>query len=428
MKQLLSIIAVLVLFSACRKSHSDDPEVPVRRTVIVYMAGENNLTSYAQSDIEEMIQGAKGMGNDCRLLIFVDRASATEKPFLARITSDSKQPIDTLYKYQADFYTADAQRFQEVLSRARALCPAQDYGLVLWGHANGWIIRSDSATNTPTYAPRRAYGVDSGNNTSSISGRWMNIPSMAKALQELGIKFKFILSDCCNMQNIETAYELRKYADYLIGSPAEITGSGAPYEKVVKDFFLTDDEQLYKGICDDYNAQVDLVGGHLPINVIKTDCLEQLANATRKVLPLIATNLPKDDFDKGHIYYYCMIKSDGWSYIYPKEEKTLYDMNDIIRWGLDDNVAAYEEWHTALSDAVIYNKMSTYWHANSIQSDNASKTFVDFTVTTENYGGVSMFFPLTKYDTSKNLNLYNYNQDIKKMQWYYAVGWSEVDW
>ena len=68
--------------------------------------------------------------------------------------------------------------------------------------------------------------------------------------------------------------------------------------------------------------------------------------------------------------------------------------------------------------------MSTFWHANYLESDYTEKSFYDFTVTEEAYGGVSMFFPLEKY----NNGITNFNKDIKKMGWYYAVGWSELGW
>ena len=46
-------------------------------------------------------------------------------------------------------------------------------------------------------------------------------------LQEL----KFIFADCCNFMCLESIYELRQVADYIIGSPAEIPEIGAPYTR-----------------------------------------------------------------------------------------------------------------------------------------------------------------------------------------------------
>ena len=156
-----------------------------------------------------------------------------------------------------------------------------------------------------------------------------------------------------------------------------------------------------------------------------TSQLEALAQATRNILPTVTANVPKDDFGQGHIYYFGVVENDGWTVKYLKNEKAFYDMNDIILWGLTNAnmTEAYGTWRTAFDQAVVYSKMSTFWHAQYLEQ-KSDKTYKDFTVTSENYGGVSMFFPLTKYDNSS----FKHNENIKKMSWYYAVGWSELGW
>ena len=410
MKHLLIIAAATLILAGC-KSDSDAPKpFTAKRTVIVYMAAETNLSAYAQEDIDEMISGAKTLSDDYRLLVFVDRASQTEKPFIARVTRNTAQPLDTLYHYPTDFYSSAPDNFREVLGRAQQLCPAESYGLVLWGHADGWAIETDSVAR----APRRAYGIDNGVNTSIYGGadaKWLNLPSMRKALTQLGTPWKFIFCDCCNMQSVETAYELRGVTDYLIASPAEITGVGAPYDVLVKDFFITSsDEQMYQAICDDYYAQLDYVQGHLPISVIRTANISRLAEATRVILPQVSQYIGQENATKGVIYYYAHNRNS-------ENEKVMYDAKNMISRALSDDPAAYSAWLNQLDQTVVYKRMSTYWHANCVY-------FSDFTVTEDTFGGVSMFFPLAKY----NVVTHRYNEAIKQFGWYYAVGWSEVGW
>lgn len=413
MKHFLILFGLFLMVTSCSKDEIEKvPTPPAKRTVVVYMAADNNLSNYAypQNDLNEMVLGRRQVASSENLVVFVDRINGNEKPFIAKVTGNNTHPLDTIYKYTSDFYSSDAEKFVEVLHRCIQLCPAtKDYGLVLWGHASGWIIDNDSI-KAPSLAPRRAYGVD--------GKMWLNIPSMRKALQSLNLKWKFIFSDCCNMQNIETAYELKDCAEYLIAAPSEITGSGAPYNTVVPALFIHDDEQMYQTICDNYYAQIDIKGGHLPISVIKTDKLNDLATATKAVLPAVVDNLPHDDFGDGHIYYF-----GDWK-TYDDRYKTLYDMNDIIRWATTNDEAAYSAWKDAFDQTVIYKRMSTFWHANYLQYDFDNKYFYDFTVTEEAFGGVSMFFPLEKYNNGTT----HYNEDIKKMGWYYAVGWSELGW
>jgi len=414
MKHLFAIITTILLFTACQKDEEAAPYNPVKNvkhTVLVYMPSENNLSPYAQSDINEMIKGRQLVGDDCDLLIYVDRASKTEMPFIARINNSYEQSVDTLYKYPSDFYSSEPAKFQEVLQRMISFSPkSQDYGLVLWGHANGWILENDGQN-----VIRRAYGVDNGNNEATMQvkepARWLNIPDMAKSFKKVGKHWRFLLFDCCNMQNAEVAYELRDAADYIIASPAEITGEGAPYKELVPDFFIEDTEQMAIKMCADYYAQVDYVGGHLPISVVKTSQMQALADATREVIAEIAAWLQTSNPTQGIIYYY------NYDSAYkPEREKMMYDMNDMIRAALADAPEKFDAWKKALTNAVIYAEMSKKWHANSVN-------FSDFTVTAEKYGGISMFFPLAKYANASH----DYNNDIKKLAWYQAVGWNTLN-
>ena len=412
MKKLLTMICGLMLLVACEKDDAGSSKpAPAKRTVIVYMAGENNLNGLVNGDIQEMVDGMQNISDDYKLVAFVDNASKSTTPFIAQITNNSQHPIDTLYRYAEDFYSSDADNFREVLSRCMSLCPANDYGLILWGHASGWNIEANGST---TSAPRRAYGADNGDNSSALpttkTVKWLQIPDMSQALEALHVQFKFIFCDCCNMMNAETAYEIRKCTEYLIASPAEITGVGAPYNTMMKDFFNPNDEEMYKSMCADYNAQYDYVGGHLPISVVQTDKMEALAEATTKVLPMIADYTRRADATKGKVYYYAY----NVNYDY---EKVMYDMYGMVKAALEDYPVEFKAWQDAFYDTVIYSETSDRWHANTVN-------FSDFTVTTDNYGGISMFFPMEKYTKSFHL----YNEDIKQMQWYQAVGWSAVGW
>ena len=404
---------------ACSKDDApqDQPVIPARRTVVVYMSGENNLSPYLSDDLYELKIGRQRVGQNERLVVFVDRQSTTEKPFLALVTTDNR--LDTLYRYE-EAYSSDPARMADVLTKAIALCPAtEDYGLVFWGHANSWIIEKDSVA-----APaNRAYGVDSGyDHTMQSQSKWMNVPTMREVLASLPVKWKFIFFDCCSMLNAEVAYELREQTDYIIGSPAEIPGRGAPYSIVVKDLFNHDDVSMYTDICTHCNAQVgDYIGQHAPMAVVKTDAIVPLAEATRQVLPQVDAYLKSTSTaTEGAIYYYAANPS-------AEKEKTLYDMQDIIQTALKDDPSSYQTWHNAFQKAVVYSIPSTYWQANYVR-------FSDFTEMRDGVqvfkhgddccGVMSMFFPMAKYSGASH----DYNEGIKQLGWYYAVGWSRLGW
>lgn len=412
-------LLLLVLVSCGNDDSNDNPDmVTARRTVVVYMSGDNNLSTmgFLENDISEIKEGRKKVSKDENLVVYVDQKTDGKTPFLARVTQDGK--LDTLYRYHEDFYSSDPQRMTDVLNKAIQLCPAkEDYGLVFWGHATGWLIEKDSISH-------RAYGLDQYSNQSEgLQLCWINLPSLREVLTSLHVKWKFIFFDCCNMLNAEVAYELRENTEYLIGSPAEIPGKGAPYQLVVKDMFTHNDETLYTSLCNHYYEQDEEDEEHTPLAVVKTDAMPQLATATRQILPQLNLYLTtSEDPTRNAIYYY----GD------PKEEncKSLYDMQDIIHTALKDDDASYQQWKNAFDQAVVYSRSSTLWQTDfsDIYFDNYI-SFSDFTEIKDgirvfkhgdDYCGVmSMFFPMEKYNTT----LHPYNEDIKQLRWYYAVGW-----
>lgn len=410
MKHFLISISLLLLFAACHKNEDSVNPLPKgQRTVVVYMSGDNTLSSITRSDLQELVNGAKDkLSSSDRLVVFVDRISSVEKPFIARITGNSNQPVDTLYKYSSDFQASNPDNFVEVLSRVTKLCPANEYGLVLWGHATGWCIQENMTRNA---SPRHAYGIDNGNKDSSGNyGLWLNIPDMRTCFERLGIKWKFIFADCCNMMCIEVGYEIRNWAEYLIGSPAEIPGWGAPYDQMATILFSQSDT-FYEDIINTY---ADEYPDYLPLSAMRLSEMEQLAAATRQVMPAIAEHLHQGDAaaTRGIIYY----NSPGGRT--DQVNKSMYDMNDMIRTALDDS--AYKVWHEAFQKAVPVCVTSSMWETNGSNTVN----FNDFIVTDAKMGCVSMFFPLDKYENSKSV--YHLNTDIRLFQWYDAVGWSSV--
>ena len=136
MKQFQILICLLALcFAACGSDEPSpspvppDPPEPTgqsERTVLVYMAAHNNLSGFSSLDID--------------LMLFVDDQSSSEKSYFIRVKNGKL--IDSTFV--ADQSSADPALLEKALRYMREKYPAKSYGLVLWGHANGWIIKKDS--------------------------------------------------------------------------------------------------------------------------------------------------------------------------------------------------------------------------------------------------------------------------------------------
>ena len=225
----------------------------------------------------------------------------------------------------------------------------------------------------------------------------MNIPTMAKMLSKLP-HLSFIFADCCNFQCLESAYELRHVTDYIIGSPAEIPGVGAPYNTVVPAMF--EKTSFWQSIVDRYYEQ-RAEGFDVALSVIKTSEMENLTNATGIVLPSIKANINGKYPDmSGIIHYYY--------------DQKYYDANHFVLKFAPTN--EYTVWKQALDKAVIYKKMATKWM--TIVSWN--NYYTDFEMTEENYGGVSIFVP--QWSSASE------NDNIKKMGWYKAAHYEDIGW
>lgn len=415
MKQILFFMCCAVLITACKKDEEKKIPTNAQRTVMVYMSGDNSLSPAVSEDIQEMLQGASGIPLNCNLVAFIDRSISSEKPFIARITKEAK--LDTLYKYNDDFYASDPEKLSEVLKQITQLCPAKEYGLVLWGHASGWVVESD------TIAQKRAYGID--------NNKWMNITQMAKALkglkdQNVLPKLSFIFADCCNMLCAENGYELRDVTDYLIGSPAEIPGYGAPYQLVVPHLFNSG-SALYKGIIDtyyDYYADYSHLnyseksswpymedGYSVPLSVIDTKYIGELAYRTHDMLERATGGYPQypnsPDLTSIAFYWY-------------GDVPMMYDMRAVMERLLSE--ADFKLWEETYQLAVPYYRMSMKWMTIW---GSLARTFDTFDSNLK-YGCISMFIPQqNSYYSYGNMA---YNKTSINFGWNQVMDWKRFGW
>lgn len=426
MKKILIAICLLSGLTSCHHDDDTPEDNTARRTVLVYMAAENNLTRFATEDLEEMKTGSLKLAEDQNLVIYVDKAGSLTTPYIVRAMNG--ELVDTVFMKEA--LSADPTTLQDVIQYTREHFPAKSYGLLLWGHASGWLVStkdSISRTRGSSILEPKAYGGATGNNSSSSSGNyWMNIVPMAKAIQNgMGSDhLSFIFGDCCSFGCLEVAYELRNVTDYVIGSPAEVPDMGAPFDLIVPDMFIETDNfyakiidhyfdyylDIFKNNPQYYNKKVgDLAGYSVPLAVVKTSGLDNLAYATSTLLGTIAEKVSTSgslDLDK--VMYYAI-----------SQKKYSYDMYHVFK--KNTSAADFDTWKAAFLQAVPYRLFSMKWMTEISSLRNEME---NFDATKDDCGVVSMFFPSTYYNGTNP----NWNKAIQQYQWNNVIHWEQYGW
>ena len=372
------------------------------RTVLVYLAGKNNLSQSLQTNLEQMKAGSMHIGNNT-LLVFVRRDMQGEKPWLARVNNGEltdSVSLDDMGFGNSNMQACNPELMEQVMRYAFSHYPANEYGLVLGGHSTGWLIDEEPGQT-------RAFGVDNGDGYtySRKNKRWMNVPTMARVLERVP-HLKFIFADCCNFMCLETMYELRNVTDYIIGSPAEIPAEGAPYEQIIPALF--EKNTFCSSVIDIYYRTQN---GELPLSAVKTSAIDQLASATRYALDMVQAKIGNGYADTQGLIHYGY---SGSSIQFHQEYNLFYDAGDFFRSQLSEN--DYLQWKQALDKTVIEKRFAKQWRTCMTWR----YIYSDFEMTEEKYHGVSMYIP---QDANTEYGIYyaQNNEDIKQLKWYQSV-------
>lgn len=364
-------------------------------TVLLYMMGENSLSYFVREDLQEVVQGVKEMPENNHFVIFVDDASY---PYMIHYEKKNGKAIcDTLIRYTEDICSTDPKILKETLHTVYQRFPSNQYGLILWSHGDGWIPATQKAQT-------RFIGIDNETNShSSNIGPQMEIVDLANVLADFP-PMKFILFDACFMQSVEVAYELRNCAEYLIGSPMEIPGPGAPYHQIMDPMFAPEGTDVH-GIAYNYYAYYDteLNGGISTTYgaAISTICCAELENLAEETKTIIHSYIQKgSEITADQLYPYDF-----------RSRQFYYDLGDFVKQtATADEYSRWKgQWQRSVPDCyttpTVYSAYEGYIRMDS-----------------ERYHGISMYMP-------KEESRYNsYNEAFKQTQWYTAAGWDKTGW
>lgn len=201
---------------------------PKEWTIMVYMAGDNNLS-------EEMITGLKGMltnaGRANINLVAVYDSCRPSVPVQIYDFSKKLSGHQTLSRYSVDPkivaaipYTTKEfvgiKHFTKWVLR-QTKYKAHRYGLIVSGHSDGILGRALVRDDEPT-----------GNLDLKKLLRILN--DARSYIKRSRKKFDLLGFDSCLMSMLEVAYEFRDIADVMVGSEGNIPSSGWNYREIVE--------------------------------------------------------------------------------------------------------------------------------------------------------------------------------------------------
>lgn len=278
----LYTFAVLFCLYSCSKEPTNPViKKPISRTVIAYLAANNNLTNDAYSNINQMEEAIGDLEGN--LIVYATLRGAN--PALYKISSDKSPEIKSKkIKEYNPHNSSDPMVMKQVLQDIKNSYPAQSFGLILWSHATGWIPPDHGVIKV------KSFGDDNGSS--------MDIKDLKHALPD---DFEFILFDACSMSSIEVLYEIRDKAKYFISSPGEVIANGMPYNIITHDLFgdnIRSYQEIAQKYYDYYNSKSGLMRS-ATISIIDAKQLTEFAKASKQVL---STYQPTySDFNRNEI-------------------------------------------------------------------------------------------------------------------------------
>lgn len=374
MRRLLSAFLFLTIILASCTDEEVPKVITPTKTILVYMAGENSLSNFTRSNLKGIIEGA---GNtkieECNLLVYSDARNSLPK--LYKIEKNKSGVTDSvLVKTYDEQNSADVDVMRTVIIDIFSKYPAEEKGLFLWSHGTAWLP-SDLDNHL------RSFGQDGKHH--------MEITELREALPN---GLDYIIFDACYMSSVETVYELREKATYIMGSSTEIMGDGFPYKLTIPELLAdnTLENRLINSAKSFYNHYNEQSGFSRTgnISLIKTSELDDLATACRTIFAGRYTEDKMIDPSKYGLNIQALEYLTS-----PFQYSFLYDMKDYINAiGGDINIKA-----------VTYKETTQYSYFDNPKTSMPINT----------YSGLSIYVP-----QKKNPKM---NEWYKRLEWYKAV-------
>ncbi len=338
MKKYLSVVWKTMIFLilplcvlSCKHSgdkiSADDVTPEIKNlTLMVYMAADNDLESYALQNLKAM---ERSQAENINVLVLLDRCEGYDETDgnwtdtrLFEVVHDSGKGSGIVSKRlesselgltvdkQTELDMADGNVLKSFVEFSKENFEAKNYALIIWGHGTGWRY---SYAGTDSY---RAVAVDDRTN------RFMSVTELGKALKNQGLCV--IGFDTCFGAVIENLYELKDEASYITASPGITPSGGWNYKNMLEELSSCDFEE--KTIAQKMCAASSVAAG-----VYNASELSELKERFEKFSKELSSTVT--DTQTRNEVYEALMNSKSYSYTHYPCDKFLdiYSMAELYK-------------------------------------------------------------------------------------------------
>jgi hypothetical protein len=236
-------------------------------TFMVYLAGDNNLSTAGEKDLAEMRR--VGSTRDVNIVAEFDRIGHAHDTKRYHIQRDGlHEQVVSLGETDC----GDPNTLREFIKWSVGNFPAERYALVLWNHGCGWqplemdkvaravgaVDYNEREANERSASPlgrslfcttlekifrlsydERAICSDDDTGHSLDTIELGNVLTTAKDL--IGHPLDILGMDACLMSNLEVAYQAQPYVQYMVASEENEPADGWPYNVVLSELVANPD-------------------------------------------------------------------------------------------------------------------------------------------------------------------------------------------
>ncbi len=262
------------------KPNSQSESVAAKEwTVMVFINGKNNLEIAGLLNVNQM----ETVGSDKNINIVVefgrmkgqdgdidlDGDWTGSRRLYIKKDNDEEKITSPIIMETENVDMGDYKRAADFVKWSKVHYPAKKYMLVLWNHGTGWL---DVAQGNRTRNKGISYDDETGNYVRTIE--------IGKILKEAG-KVDILAFDACLMQMAEVAYEVKDYADIIVGAEETVPGYGYPYDMflgALKRMPYASAEDFSGLIVESFESFYTIVGRSAVLSAIRASKLEEFAH------------------------------------------------------------------------------------------------------------------------------------------------------